>query len=45
MRPIKLELSAFGPYANTITIDFEKLSEARIVFNHWTNRRWENDNF
>ena len=30
MRPIKLELSAFGPYANTITIDFEKLSEGGL---------------
>ena len=28
MRPLKLEMSAFGPYAGKETIDFEKLGKS-----------------
>ena len=27
MRPVKLEISAFGPYAGRTTVDFDKLGE------------------
>ena len=30
MRPIRLELSAFGPYLEHTVIDFEKLNEAGL---------------
>ena len=30
MRPIRLELSAFGPYLEHTVIDFEKLNAIRI---------------
>ena len=30
MRPIRLELSAFGPYLERTVIDFEKLNEAGL---------------
>ncbi|MBQ7365309.1 MAG: SMC family ATPase, partial [Clostridia bacterium] len=30
MKPILLKMSAFGPYANTVTVDFEKLGERGI---------------
>ena len=30
MRPIKLTMSAFGPYADTETLDFGKLGKAGI---------------
>ena len=31
MRPIRLELSAFGPYLEHTVIDFEKLNEAGLL--------------
>ena len=30
MRPLKLTISAFGPYAGKVQIDFEKLGEKGI---------------
>ena len=30
MRPIKLTMSAFGPYAGETTIDFEKLGQSGL---------------
>lgn len=30
MKPISLTISAFGPYLNTTTVDFEKLNEAGL---------------
>lgn len=30
MRPLKLEMSAFGPYAGKETIDFEKLGKSGL---------------
>ncbi|MFU8896998.1 MAG: AAA family ATPase [Gammaproteobacteria bacterium] len=34
MRPLKLELTAFGPYAETQLIDFEQLGERRLFLVH-----------
>ena len=30
MKPLKIKISAFGPYKNCIDIDFEKLGESGI---------------
>ena len=30
MRPLRLTMSAFGPYAGTETVDFEKFGEGGI---------------
>ena len=30
MRPIRLTMSAFGPYAGTTVVDFEKLGESGL---------------
>lgn len=34
MRPLKLALSAFGPYAGTETVDFRQLGEQRLFLVH-----------
>ena len=30
MRPIELTMSAFGPYAGTVTLDFTRLGRSRL---------------
>ena len=30
MRPLKLVMSAFGPYAGTVTLDFEQLGKSGL---------------
>ena len=30
MRPLKLEISAFGPYAGKVEVDFEKLGTSGL---------------
>ena len=30
MKPLLLEITAFGPYSGTVTLDFDKLGDARL---------------
>ncbi len=44
VKPLKLCLSAFGPYAGEVTIDFGKLGAKRTIFNYWRYRCGKNNN-
>lgn len=38
MKPIKLVMSAFGPYKEKVEIDFEKIGTFRNFFDYWRYR-------
>ena len=45
MKPIKLKMSAFGPYKDIVEIDFEKIGNSRNILNYWRYRQPEKQAF
>lgn len=44
MKPLRVKISAFGPYKDSVTIDFTKIGENGIFLITGDTRSWKNYN-